>query len=159
MKFVVLEFSPASGSAYFISFKSVFSWASWTQPQSTFLPREVPSFTSTHSYQTVHRLCGLVVRVSAYRSRDPRFGFRRFQIFWATAGLERGPVSLVRTTEELLEGNVAAPVSKTEINDRGNPFRWPRDTLYPQKLALTSPTSGGRSVGIVCSFSKLTKIK
>jgi hypothetical protein len=26
---------------------------------------------------------------------------------------------------------------------------WPRDTLYPQKLALTSPRSGGRSVGIV----------
>jgi hypothetical protein len=37
------------------------------------------------------------------------------------------------------------PVYKTEINDRGNPLRWPRDTLYPQKLALTSPTSGGRS--------------
>jgi hypothetical protein len=28
-------------------------------------------------------------------------------------------------------------------------LRWPRDTLYPQKLALTSPTSGGCSVGIV----------
>jgi hypothetical protein len=25
---------------------------------------------------------------------------------------------------------------RTEINDRGNPLRWPRDTLYPQKLAL-----------------------
>jgi hypothetical protein len=35
------------------------------------------------------------------------------------------------------------------INGRGDPLRWPRDTLYPQKLALTSPTSGGRSVGIV----------
>jgi hypothetical protein len=28
---------------------------------------------------------------------------------------------------------------------------WPRGTLYPQKLAITSPTSGGRSVGIVRS--------
>jgi hypothetical protein len=27
----------------------------------------------------------------------------------------------------------------------------PRGTLYPQKLAITSPTSGGRSVGIVRS--------
>jgi hypothetical protein len=27
---------------------------------------------------------------------------------------------------------------------------WPRGSLCPQKLALTSPTSGGRSVGIVC---------
>jgi hypothetical protein len=35
------------------------------------------------------------------------------------------------------------------MKDRGNPLRWPRDTLYLQKLALTSPTSGGRSVGIV----------
>jgi hypothetical protein len=26
--------------------------------------------------------------------------------------------------------------------------------LYPQKLALTSPTGGGRSVGIVCSRTK-----
>jgi hypothetical protein len=33
-----------------------------------------------------------------------------FQIFWEAASLERGPLSLVRTTEELLEGNVAAPV-------------------------------------------------
>jgi hypothetical protein len=29
--------------------------------------------------------------------------------------------------------------------------RWPRGTLHPQKLAITSPTSGGRSVGIVRS--------
>jgi hypothetical protein len=28
-------------------------------------------------------------------------------------------------------------------------LRWPRDTLYPQKLALISPTSGGRSVDII----------
>jgi hypothetical protein len=28
-------------------------------------------------------------------------------------------------------------------------MRWPRNTLYPQKLVLTSPTSGGRSVGII----------
>jgi hypothetical protein len=38
----------------------------------------------------------------------------------------------VRTTEELLEGKVAAPVHKTEIHDRGDPLRWPRNTLYPQ---------------------------
>jgi hypothetical protein len=37
---------------------------------------------------------------------------------------------------------------KTEINGRGDSLR-SRDTLYPLKLALTSPTSGGRSVGIV----------
>jgi hypothetical protein len=42
-----------------------------------------------------------------------------------------------------------SPVLKTEFNGRGDPLRWPRDTLYPQKLVLTSPTSGGRSVGMV----------
>ena len=29
--------------------------------------------------------------------------------------------------------------------------------LYPQKLALTSPTGGGRSVGIVCLRTKATE--
>jgi hypothetical protein len=55
-------------------------------------------------------------------------------------GLERDPLSLVRIIEELREWE--APVLKTEINGRGDPLRWPRDTLYPQKLAP-------RSVGIV----------
>jgi hypothetical protein len=35
-----------------------------------------------------------------------------------------------------LEEIVAAPVKKTETNDRGDPLRWPRNTLCPQKLAL-----------------------
>jgi hypothetical protein len=35
--------------------------------------------------------------------------------------------------------------------------RWPRGTLYPQKLATTSPTSGGRSVGIVRSRTQTTE--
>jgi hypothetical protein len=30
--------------------------------------------------------------------------------------------------------------------------------LYPQKLALTSPTSGGRSVGIVRSRTQTTEL-
>jgi hypothetical protein len=40
---------------------------------------------------------------------------------------------------------------------RGDPLRWPRDTLYPQKLARTSPTNGGRSVGIVRLRIKATE--
>jgi hypothetical protein len=48
-------------------------------------------------------LCGLVVRVSGYRSRGPGFGSRSYQIFWEVGGLEWVPLSLVRTTEELLE--------------------------------------------------------
>jgi hypothetical protein len=37
---------------------------------------------------------------------------------------------------------------ETEINGRANSLRWPRNTLYQQSLAPTSPTSVGRSVGI-----------
>jgi hypothetical protein len=95
------------------------------------------------------RLCGLVVRVPGYRSRDPWFDSRRYQIFWEIVGLERGPLSLVRIIEKLLECKSSDSGHENRINGRGDPFRWPRDTLYPQKLALTSPTGGGHSVGIV----------
>jgi hypothetical protein len=46
---------------------------------------------------------GLVVRVSGYRYRGPGFDPRRYQILWVVVGLERGPFSLVRSLEELLE--------------------------------------------------------
>ena len=49
------------------------------------------------------RLCGLVVGVSGYRYRGPGFDPRRYQIFWVVVGLEWGPLSLVRSIEELLE--------------------------------------------------------
>jgi hypothetical protein len=39
-----------------------------------------------------------------------------------------------------------------------DPPRWPRDTLYPKNLALTLPTSGGRSVGIVRSPTKASEL-
>jgi hypothetical protein len=55
------------------------------------------------------RLCGLVVRVLGYRSGGPGSipGNTRIK---KAVGLERGPLSLVSTTEELLDRNVAAPV-------------------------------------------------
>jgi hypothetical protein len=58
----------------------------------------------------IDRLCGLVVRVPGYRSTGPGFDSRRYQILWEVVGLERGPLSLVRIIEELLERPVAAPV-------------------------------------------------
>jgi hypothetical protein len=66
-------------------------------------------------------------------------------------GLERGPHSLVSATEELLGRKVAAPVYKTDNTAVGIRHA---DHVAPsirKKLALTSPTSGGRSVGIVRS--------
>jgi hypothetical protein len=48
------------------------------------------------------RLCGLVVTVSGHKSRGPGFDSRPYQIFW-----EGGPLSLVRTIEELLEWKIS----------------------------------------------------
>jgi hypothetical protein len=95
------------------------------------------------------RLCGLVVRVPGHRSWSPGFDSRCYQIFWEVVVLERGPLSLVRIIEELLEWKRSGSGQESQINDRGDPLRWPRHTLYPLKLALTSLTSGGCSVGIV----------
>ena len=53
-------------------------------------------------YLREDRLCGLVVRVSGCRYRGLGFDSRRYQIFWVVVGLERGPLSLVRSIEELL---------------------------------------------------------
>jgi hypothetical protein len=59
------------------------------------------------------RLCGLVVRVLGYRSGGPGSipGTTRKK---KVVGLERGPLSLLSTTEELLDRKVAAPVYKTK---------------------------------------------
>jgi hypothetical protein len=39
----------------------------------------------------------------------------------------------------------------------GDPSRWPRGTLHPQKLTLTSLTRGSRSFGIVRSRTQATE--
>jgi hypothetical protein len=46
------------------------------------------------------RLYGIVVRVPGYRSGGPGFDSRHYKK--KVVGLERGPLSLVSTTEELL---------------------------------------------------------
>jgi hypothetical protein len=44
-----------------------------------------------------------VVRVPGYRSRGSEFDTRRYQIFREVVDLARGPLSLMRITEELPE--------------------------------------------------------
>jgi hypothetical protein len=67
------------------------------------------------------RLCGLVVRVLGYRFGGPGFDSQAIHDFPTkkkkkkkkgkqVVGLERGSLSLVSTTEELLDRKVAAPV-------------------------------------------------
>jgi hypothetical protein len=96
-------------------------------------------------------LCGLVVR-------GPGFDSRRYQIFWEVVGLVRGPLSLLSTTQELLGRKSSGSGLENREYGRGDPLLWRRDTLYPQKLALTSPTYGGRSVDIVRLRTKTTEL-
>jgi hypothetical protein len=64
----------------------------------------------------------------------------------------------VSTIEEMLGKKSSGSGLENREYDHGDPLRWLRDTLYRQKLALISSTSGGRSVGIVCSWTKATEL-
>jgi hypothetical protein len=102
-----------------------------------------PPWSSDHSSWLQIQRCG--------------FESRRYQIFWELVGLERSQLSLVSTTEELFERKSSCSGLESREYGRGDPLRWQRDTLYPQKLALTSSTSSGRSVGIVGSHTQVTE--
>jgi hypothetical protein len=81
------------------------------------------------------------------------FDSRHYQIFWEVVGLERGPLSLVSTTEELL----GRKSSGSGLENRKDPSRRPCGTIFPHKLALTSPTSGCRSVDMALSRTEATE--
>jgi hypothetical protein len=100
--------------------------------------------------------------------RRPGFDSRQYQIFWekkkkkkkkreTVVGLERSPLSLVSTIEKLLERKSSGSGLESREYGSRDLSRWPRGTLYPQKFALNSPTSGGRSVGIVHSWTQDTE--
>jgi hypothetical protein len=58
--------------------------------------------------------------------------------------------------EYCLHEQEACGLENREYSSR-DPSCWPRGTLYLQKLALTSPTSGGRSVSTVHSRTQATE--
>jgi hypothetical protein len=74
---------------------------------------------------------------------------RSYQVFWEVVGLEWGPLSLVSIIEELLGRNASGSGLESREYDT--------KPLYPQNLTLTSPTIGGRSVGIVRSQTQATE--
>jgi hypothetical protein len=65
-----------------------------------------------------------------------------------------GPLSLMSTIDELLERNSSGCGLESREYGRRHSPRWPRGTLSPQSLALTSQTSSDRWVGIVRSRTK-----
>jgi hypothetical protein len=71
--------------------------------------------------------------------------------------LERGPLSLMSTTEGLLERESSGSSLENRNYGRRGSSALILNPLYPQKLVLTSPTSSGRSVGIVRSRTNGTE--
>jgi hypothetical protein len=66
-------------------------------------------------------------------------------------------LSLVSTLEELLGRKSTGSGLENRDYDQRDTLRWPRDSFYPQTLALTSPISSGLSVGIVRSRTEATE--
>jgi hypothetical protein len=76
----------------------------------------------------MNRLFDLVVRVPGYRSRSPRFDSLRYHIFWEVVGLERVPLSLVSTIEELLGWKSSGSGLENGEYGRSDPLCRPRNT-------------------------------
>jgi hypothetical protein len=70
-------------------------------------------------------------------------------------GLERGPLSLVSTTEELLDRNSSGSGLEIREYGRRDPLRRPRGTLYPQ--ISSDFADKGRSLVIVRSRTQAMK--
>jgi hypothetical protein len=97
---------------------------------------------------------GLMVSTPGYRSRGPGFHSQHCLIFREVLGLERGPLRLMSTIEELLVRYSSGSSLEIRGYGRGDSPRRPHSTLYPQKLTLTLPTSCGRFVCIVHLLTK-----
>jgi hypothetical protein len=83
------------------------------------------------------------------------FDFRRYQIFCVGVSLERGSLNHVSTIEELFLRKRSGSSLENRKYGHRDPLCWPHNTVYPEKLALTS---GGRSVGIVRSRTLATEL-
>jgi hypothetical protein len=59
---------------------------------------------------------------------------RHYQILWVVVDLERGPLSLVDTIEELLDRKSSGSGLEIREHGRKDPSHWPCDTLRLQKV-------------------------
>jgi hypothetical protein len=80
--------------------------------------------------------------------QNQRSGFdsRCYQIFWEVVGLERGPLSLVSTIEELLGRDSSGPGLEIREYGRGDLLRWRRNSLRSSKVG-TNFVDKRRSLG------------
>jgi hypothetical protein len=87
-----------------------------------------------------------------------RVRFQTLPDFQTSSGLERDSLSLMSTIEQLLGRNISGSGLENREYGHVNPLRLPREILYPQKLVITSTTSGGRSAYIVRLRTKATEL-
>jgi hypothetical protein len=64
-----------------------------------------------------------------------------YQLFWEVVGLERGPLSLVTTIEELLERKNSSFGLENRDYVRRDPPRWPYRKWYLQNVVVAARTS------------------
>jgi hypothetical protein len=97
-----------------------------------------------------------VVYWSEFLATDPEVTGSIPGTIWEIVDLERGPRSLVSITEELPELKSSDfGTRKSRLTSVG--IRCADHVTPSIQLALTSPTSGGRLVGIFLSWAKATK--
>jgi hypothetical protein len=94
---------------------------------------------------------------SCLQIQRSRVWFPALQNFLRSSGSGTGFTQPHEYNEELLGRNSSGTGLENREYGRGDPLHWPRDTFYPQKLPLTSPSSGGRSIGIVFLRIKATE--
>jgi hypothetical protein len=72
-------------------------------------------------------------------------------------GLERGPLSLVSTSEEVLDRKSSGSGLENREYGRMDPSRLQRDTSISVKVGTNFTESGGRSIDIVSSRTQATE--
>jgi hypothetical protein len=86
------------------------------------------------------------------------FDSRQCQISRDVVCLERGALIIEYNWGDTWKKNCGFGLQNRDCG-RVDPSRWPRGILYPQRLTLPSPTSGGRSVGIVRSWTQAMEFR
>jgi hypothetical protein len=82
-------------------------------------------------------ICSIVVRVPVYIYRGRGFDSQHYQDSWEIVGQEWGLLSFVRITEEVLGRKNGGFGLENWINGHRDTLRWPPNTLYPEKSAIT----------------------
>jgi hypothetical protein len=133
-------------------YKRGISWY-WRQrnfPKHSYLPILLNDITTRDKYLGVcpngNRLWGRSSGQSSWlQIQRSEFDSRRYQIFWEVVGLERGPLGLVSTTEELLGRNSSGSGLESRVSVRERTIKTERRRLSA-KLVPTSEIVGCRVV-------------